>query len=249
MSRIRLEDLDGYQAISNMRINRNPSSYLRPEFDIGIKRTLALLHAKANDYRNVLLLDDDIFLTEHQISHTGSVLDVDDICVAGFYVRGFADISTVRHIEHRMYPSRPVGITMTGSALFVDPQLVDPVFPQIYNDDLFFFLRQSEQTNVVSVGYSWQRPRQPWLDINRIPHEQYGDMIYEAVLRHTNTPNTSPGIDWQREIKAEVDRLLTLQGLTSCPDIQSALKVAVRATNNLSPKALQETYDQLGSVL
>lgn len=249
VSLVRLTELDGFQAISNLSINRNPSTQLRPEFDTGIKRTLALLHAKARNYRNVLLLDDDIVLTEYQISHTGSVLTIDNVCVAGFYVRGFADISTTRHIEHYIHPSRPINITMTGSALFVDPQLVDPIFPQIYNDDLFFFLRQQDHANVVSVGYSWQRPRTPWIDLSRISHEQYGDLIYETVLRHINAPETDSNINWQEEIEAEVDYLLALRRQIRNPNILRALGIAIKAVNNFSPNTLQETYDELGLIL
>ena len=242
---LKTKEFKEYSSIRQLKVNQNYSIYLRPEFDIGLKRTLALMDAQRKGYRSILLLDDDIHLTQHQLECGGSVIDDDVISIAGFHVQGFADISTLQHIEHRIQRSRP-SITMTGSALFIDPSRVNPLFAQIYNDDLFFFLKQSDPNSIVSIGTSWQRPRNPLIKETRIPHEEYGDIIYESLRKKWGQTSGTAEISWSEELSNRVERISDLIANTSNPTYLSALKVARNALTSFKPSDLQTTLDQLG---
>jgi hypothetical protein len=105
--------------------------------DLSAKRNLGLLLARLHGWNKIIFVDDDITL-----SHTDNIArlagQLDDHQVAGMIVRRFPDNSVVCHAR------RLAGLTqdvfVTGAVLGVHcNSLPLSFFPDIYNEDWFFF--------------------------------------------------------------------------------------------------------------
>lgn len=225
--------LDFIDEYKNWKPNNNYSVQLRPQFDIPYKRSYALKDARKNDYKYILLLDDDITMTEENVISGLSSLG-NGATVVGFHVLKYPDVSTIDHIE-RILKQKPSEISMTGSCLFLDVDRINSFFPSIYNDDLFFFMAQKDAKNVVSGGNVIQRKYYPWKDLQRVAHEQFGDLIYEAYKKLWKTKKDSI-LDWDKEIETRCTRIKELLeiAMKKEPLFVEALQIALENTANIN---------------
>lgn len=172
-----------------------PTSTSAPEFraasgdrtsDLGLKRNLGLLLARLNGWRKVLFLDDDIGATGRGMQKLSSLLvrriagHLERHQIAGMSCRDFPDNSVVCHA--RKLAGLPQGNFVSGAALGVncaDQPL--PFFPDIYNEDWFFFSRRAAAREIGYVGEVSQEPYNPYETADRARHEEFGDLLAEGL--------------------------------------------------------------------
>ncbi len=105
---------------------------------------------------------------------------LDQSPIAGMVCRDFPDNSVVCHA--RRLANLPQDNFVSGSVLGVhcgDPTL--PFFPDIYNEDWFFFSRAVARHDLLSAGLATQAPYEPFADPRRASFEEFGDLLAEGV--------------------------------------------------------------------
>jgi hypothetical protein len=71
---------------------------------------------------------------------------------------------------------------VSGSALGVHcGDIPIPFFPDIYNEDWFFFSKAVARHELLSVGDTTQSPFDPFFDPERARHEEFGDLLAEGL--------------------------------------------------------------------
>jgi hypothetical protein len=148
--------------------------------DISIKRNLGLLLARLLGWQKIMFLDDDI-------SRVG-VADVTKLAsqlerhqMAGFVPREFPDNSVVCHANR--WAGHPQDVFVSGSALGVNCQdAIPPFFPDIYNEDWFFFSEKAADRSLLQVGEVRQLEYDPFEDPGRAEREEFGDLLAEGLF-------------------------------------------------------------------
>lgn len=239
--RIRFESMENHRDFSSNYLsqkgNLNPSTGHRPNFDIPLKRSFSLFDAGQKRYSKILLLDDDIFLTITNLE-TGLTGLFDGMAIVGFHVVDYPDVSTMDHIS-RLVTNLENTLSMTGSCMFINVEKINGNFPNIYNEDLFFFMQQNRAESVVSGGYVIQKEYKPWLSHERIKHEQFGDLIYDAIKKRF-LGIESGAINWTDEIEARKTQINTLLRRSSNKEFTVALEAALDGLANFDVKDIKE---------
>ena len=165
-----------------------PSRTSSPEFtkanggrvsDLSTKRNLGLLLARLNGWTKIAFLDDDITLRD-PAAYRRVARQLEHSSIAGMVCRDFPDNSVVCHA--RRLAKLPQDNFVSGSVLGVrcgDPTL--PFFPDVYNEDWFFFSRAVARHDLLSVGVATQTPYEPFADPRRAAHEEFGDLLAEGL--------------------------------------------------------------------
>jgi hypothetical protein len=156
--------------------------------DLALKRNLGLLLARLLGWTKVLFIDDDIghgnsasrgALTTGVAARVAAQLDSSQ--VAGLVCRDFPDNSVVCHA--RRLAGLPQDTFVSGAVLGVncsDQPL--PFFPDVYNEDWFFFARPAANRELAQVGEAWQDPYDPFADPRRAQREEFGDLLAEGLF-------------------------------------------------------------------
>jgi hypothetical protein len=147
--------------------------------DLSLKRNLGLQLARLNGWSKVVFLDDDITLRDTS-AFTRLARHLDNHQIAGMICRDYPDNSVVCHAR------RVAGLQqdnfVSGSALGVHcGDLPLPFFPDIYNEDWFFFSKAVARHELVSVGDTTQSRYYPFADPDRARHEEFGDLLAEGL--------------------------------------------------------------------
>jgi hypothetical protein len=147
--------------------------------DLSLKRNLGLLLARLNGWTKVVFLDDDITLRDAS-AFSRLARQLDNHQIAGMVCRDYPDNSVVCHAR------RVAGLRqdnfVSGSALGVNcGDLPLPFFPDIYNEDWFFFSKAVARHELLSVGDTTQARYYPFADPNRARHEEFGDLLAEGL--------------------------------------------------------------------
>ena len=101
--------------------------------------------------------------------------------IAGMVCRDFPDNSVVCHA--RRLAGFPQDNFVSGSVLGVNcDDLPFPFFPDIYNEDWFFFSKAVARLELANVGDAAQRPYKPFADPERARHEEFGDLLAEGLF-------------------------------------------------------------------
>lgn len=147
--------------------------------DLSLKRNLGLLLARLMRWEKIIFLDDDIFgVTPGTLAKISSQLE--SYQVTGLISRSFPDNSVVCHANRLSGQNQDNFVT--GAALGVNcgEKPLD-FFPDVYNEDWFFFAEHAAQGRVISVGTARQQPYKPFADPNRAVTEEFGDLIAEGL--------------------------------------------------------------------
>jgi hypothetical protein len=149
------------------------------ESDLSLKRNLGLLLARLCGWNKISFLDDDVTLERPEVfARLASELDENQI--AGMVCRDYPDNSVFCHA--RRLAKRPQGNFVSGSVLGVHcSDLPLPFFPDIYNEDWFFFSRDVARQSLPYVGDATQAPYEPFADPNRARHQEFGDLLAEGL--------------------------------------------------------------------
>jgi hypothetical protein len=147
--------------------------------DLSVKRNLGLLLARLQAWNKVLFVDDDIrSLRAGHIVRLSGQLDTHE--VAGMTVRKHADNSVVCHA--RRLAGLAQDVFVTGAVLAVHcNSLPLSYFPDIYNEDWFFFAREAAARTLPCVGRARQVRYDPFASPDRARQEEFGDLLAEGL--------------------------------------------------------------------
>lgn len=148
--------------------------------DLSAKRNVGLLLARLHGWNKIIFLDDDVTL-----SRTDNVArlagQLDRYQVAGMILGEYPDNSVVCHA--RRDAGLPQGIFLTGAVLGVHcNNLPLSFFPDIYNEDWFFFAREAASRELRGVGHATQLEYDPYASPDRARSEEFGDLLAEGLF-------------------------------------------------------------------
>jgi hypothetical protein len=148
--------------------------------DIARKRNVGLLLARICGWRTIMYVDDDIRdLTAAAVSQAAALTS--RFLAAGFEISHYPDNSVVCH-AYRMIDGYQ-GTFPGGSALVVDVERCDTLFPPIYNEDWLFLFDAVRNRSVTTAGTGSQLEYQPFAHSRRAASEEFGDVIAEGLYR------------------------------------------------------------------
>lgn len=148
--------------------------------DIARKRNAGLLLARVCGWRTVMYLDDDIRDLTAAAVHQAAAL-TSRFAAAGFEISHYPDNSVVCH-AYRMIDGNQ-GTFPGGSALVVDVERCDTLFPPIYNEDWLFLFDAVRNRSVTTAGTGSQLEYLPFAHSRRAASEEFGDVIAEGLFR------------------------------------------------------------------
>jgi hypothetical protein len=154
--------------------------------DLSVKRNSGLLLAKLRGWRKIAFVDDDITLSARDLGRIADQLDNQQF--AGMMCRDFPDNSVLCHA--RRLAKLPQDVFVTGAVLGVHcADLPLPFFPDIYNEDWFFFSEAAAHHRLTKVGEARQAAYDPYVE-SRACHEEFGDLLAEGLYSAIGTTGT-----------------------------------------------------------
>jgi hypothetical protein len=193
------------------------------ESDLSAKRNIGLLLARLHGWNKIVFVDDDVTLSRtDNIERLGRELDTYQ--VAGMVVRHYPDNSVVCHA--RRAAGLPQDVFLTGAVLGVHcNNLPLSFFPDIYNEDWFFFAREAASRELSTVGGATQLDYDPYASPDRARGEEFGDLLAEGLfaLMGEGDPSVRFGDQlraadeayWSRFIEARHDVITEAMALLS----------------------------------
>ena len=166
--------------------------------DLSAKRNVALVLARLHGWNKIVFVDDDVTL-----SRTDNVArlagQLDRYQVAGMTVWDFPDNSVVCHAR------RDAGLTqdvfLTGAVLGVHcNNLPLSFFPDIYNEDWFFFAREAASRQLRKVGKATQTEYDPYASPDRARCEEFGDLLAEGLFALIG--QVDPSVRFRQQVQA-----------------------------------------------
>ncbi len=156
-----------------------PDSYVNPNGDLSTKRNIGLLLARMVGWERIFFLDDDI--------RDLDASDLDEVArmlgpyrAVGMRAIDFPDNSVVCHGHRKTGGNQDVFIS--GSVLAVHCTEAMAFFPEIYNEDWFFFYHEAA---VRRLGWSGRDATQlrydPFADPQRAAGQEFGDVMAEGL--------------------------------------------------------------------
>ena len=148
--------------------------------DLSAKRNIGLLLARLHGWNKIVFVDDDVTL-----SRTDNVArlagQLDRYQMAGMIVRDYPDNSVVCHA--RRAAGLQQDVFLTGAVLGVHcNNLPLSFFPDIYNEDWFFFAREAASRQLRRVGQATQLEYNPYASPDRARREEFGDLLAEGLF-------------------------------------------------------------------
>jgi hypothetical protein len=148
--------------------------------DIARKRNAGLLLARMCGWRTIMFLDDDIRdLTPAAVAQATALTS--HFQAAGLNIGHYPDNSVVCH-AYRLIGGRQ-GTFPGGSALVVDVERCNTLFPPIYNEDWLFLFDGVQNRAVTIAGTGSQLEYRPFAHSRRAASEEFGDVIAEGLFR------------------------------------------------------------------
>ena len=171
--------------------------------DLSAKRNLGLLIAKMLGWERLMFLDDDIYgISKAQVDALAAGLDNHNVSV--LLTEEFPDNSVACHAyrlgggeQGRFAAAGGMGVRCDRNDL--------PFFPNIYNDDWFFFADEAAGRRINQVGTSRQKKYQPFADPERAVKEEFGDLLAEGLYWCLEEGLDISGVDtgfWERFIES-----------------------------------------------
>jgi hypothetical protein len=137
------------------------------------------LLARLHGWSKIAFVDDDIKLVGNRnIARLAGQLERHQ--VAGMLVRRFPDNSVVCHA--RRLAGFAQDVFVTGAVLGVHcSSLPFSFFPDIYNEDWFFFAEEAANRRLPRVGQAVQAEYDPFANSGRARREEFGDLLAEGL--------------------------------------------------------------------
>jgi hypothetical protein len=147
--------------------------------DLSTKRNLGLLLARMLGWQRLMFLDDDIYrVTTDKVAGLAAALD--DHNISALIPKQFPDNSVVCHAHRLGGGKQDVFASASGIGVRCDRDYV-AFFPNIYNEDWFFFAEEAAHHRIAKVGESRQLKYDPYEDPLRAAQEEFGDLLAEGL--------------------------------------------------------------------
>jgi glycosyltransferase involved in cell wall biosynthesis len=150
--------------------------------DLSTKRNLGLVIAKMLGWHRLMFLDDDIYgvskggvealaaaLNNHNVSALIPAYYPDNSVACHAFRLGGGD-------QGKFASAGGMGVRCNRDDL--------PFFPNIYNEDWFFFSEEAASRSIAVVGESQQLVYDPFKDPRRAVKEEFGDLLAEGLYAH-----------------------------------------------------------------
>ncbi len=176
--------------------------------DTSAKRNLALLLAHIVGWKQIVFLDDDIIVNDHQELQRAAGL-LGDYNAVGLKNVGYPDNSVVCHAFRLIGGDQQSFIG--GGALAVETGRNMSFFPDVYNEDWFYLLDPKEGIQpLAAAGEVEQRPYDPFRNEDRARNEEFGDVMAEGIfwLLDQGRPLDAADSDYWREFLAQRKRFI-----------------------------------------
>lgn len=146
--------------------------------DLSLKRNFGLLLARLLGWTKLVFVDDDITVRRQDIARLTAQLDNHQI--ASMVCRYFPDNSVFCHA--RRLARLPQDVFATGAVLGVNcSDLPLPFFPDVYNEDWFFFGDAAVHRRLATAGEAEQLTYDPFAEPVRAAQEEFGDLLAEGI--------------------------------------------------------------------
>jgi hypothetical protein len=220
--------------------------------DLSAKRNLGLLLARLHGWNKIVFVDDDITLSQtDNIARLAGQLDEHQ--VAGMVVRRFPDNSVVCHA--RRLAGFTQDVFVTGAVLGVHcNSLPLSFFPDIYNEDWFFFAEEAATRRLPRVGSATQAEYDPFASPDRARREEFGDLLAEGL--YALIGQADPSVSFEEQLRGATptywDRFIEARRETMAEAKTALDRFVDRDTHNgyvtSALDSLASAEDQLGSI-
>lgn len=219
-----------------------PDSCVNPNGDLSTKRNVGLLLARMVGWERIFFLDDDIRdLDASDLREVATMLG--PYGAVGMRAVDFPDNSVVCHGHRETGGYQDVFIS--GSVLAVHCAEAVAFFPEIYNEDWFFFYHAAEARRLGRHGRdATQLCYDPFADPQRAAGQEFGDIMAEGLygLLHDRIGADRARSDyWQsfldsriRFLDAVLDRSETVEPYLR-KRITSSIETAMAWSRQISP--------------
>jgi hypothetical protein len=147
--------------------------------DLSTKRNLGLLIAKMLGWERLMFLDDDIYgISIPEVDALAAGLNSHNVSVP--IPDWFPDNSVACHAYRLGGGEQGKFASAGGMGVRCDRDEL-PFFPNIYNEDWFFFADEASGRRINAVGTSRQIEYQPYADPERAVKEEFGDLLAEGL--------------------------------------------------------------------
>lgn len=170
--------------------------------DLSMKRNLGLVLARMLDWKRIMFLDDDIYgVTGEDVAALAAGLR--DHSVSVLIPDKFEDNSVVCHANRLGGGQQDKFAGAGGMGVRCDRDDL-AFFPNIYNEDWFFFSAEAANRKIVKVGESMQVEYNPYDDPDRAIKEEFGDLLAEGLYARLDHAQGLHGMNtayWEAFIK------------------------------------------------
>jgi hypothetical protein len=148
--------------------------------DLSMKRNIGLVIARLLRWDRLMFLDDDIYrVGQRHVTALAAALENHKVS-ALIPKRGFPDNSVVCHAHRLGGGSQDVFASASGIGVRCDRADLT-FFPNLYNEDWFFFAEEAAKHRIKPVGESYQRKYDPYDSPGRAAWEEFGDLLAEGL--------------------------------------------------------------------
>jgi hypothetical protein len=217
--------------------------------DLSTKRNLGLVIARMLGWKRLMFLDDDIYdVSKESVDALAAGLDDHDISV--LIPDEYPDNSVACH-AHRLGGGQQGKFAGAGAMGVRCDREGLAFFPNIYNDDWFFFSEEAASHEIAWVGVSRQREYDPYKDPQRAVKEEFGDLLAEGLYARLDAGLSILGADvayWADFIESRGDFLSRIaELLTRHPDreLDNPEGLKVRAAR-VSIREAQRQLERIG---
>jgi glycosyltransferase involved in cell wall biosynthesis len=147
--------------------------------DLSVKRNLGLVLARLAGWTKLMFLDDDIYgVTEDDVAMLAAALE--DHSVSALIPAEFPDNSVACHAHRLSGGKQDVFASASGIGVRCDRDDLG-FFPNLYNEDWFFFADEAASHGIAKTGESRQRRYDPFDNPRRAALEEFGDLLAEGL--------------------------------------------------------------------
>jgi hypothetical protein len=176
--------------------------------DLSMKRNLGLVIARMLDWQRLMFLDDDIYdISEEDVDTLADGLDDHNVSV--LIPDEYPDNSVACHAYRLGGGKQGKFASAGGMGVRCDREDL-AFFPNIYNEDWFFFSDEAASQKIAQVGVSRQRDYDPYEDPQRAVKEEFGDLLAEGLYAGLDLHWDMSGVDvtyWADFIESRRDFL------------------------------------------
>jgi glycosyltransferase involved in cell wall biosynthesis len=188
--------------------------------DLSNKRNLGLVIARMRGWQRLMFLDDDISsVSKDDMDALAGALENHNVSVL---IPDYYEDNSVAYHASRLGGGDP-GTFASAGAMGVRCDQGDlGFFPNIYNEDWFFFSKDAANHMIAEVGASRQREYDPFEDRRRAVKEEFGDLLAEGLYARLDSGLDIRGADatyWTEFIEIRAEFLSKVaESLTRHPD-------------------------------